>query len=164
MSEWRAVISGIPQGSVLGPILFLININDLDYGVRNCILKFADDTKVFGKVSMKFEQTQLQEDINKLIRWSEEWQMLFNTSKCKVMHFGRTNSHAEYFMNTQKLEKTLELFSHNLKVSSQCTQAYNKASKILGMINRNIVYRSKSILVPLYKSLVRPHLEYCVAA
>jgi len=92
--------------------------------------------------------------------------MLFNTSKCKVVHFGRS----EYFMNTQKLETVEEendlgiIISHNLKVSTQCTQAYNKASKILGMINRNIVYRSKSILVPLYKSLVRPHLEYCIAA
>ena len=57
---------------------------------------------------MVTEQLQLQKDINTLIRWSEEWQMLFNTSKCRVMHWGRSNHHAEYQMNNQKLEVTAE--------------------------------------------------------
>lgn len=159
-----------PTGFSVRANSVLIYINDLDYGLRNWILKFADDTKVFGTVSSTQEHSQLQEDINKLIRWSEEWQMLFNTNKCKVMHFGRSNSLADYYMNGQKLEIVEEekdlgvTISHDLKVSSQCIQAYNKASKILGLINRNIVYRSSNILVPLYKSLVRPHLEYCIAA
>ena len=119
----------------------------MDFGIRNWILTFADDTKVFGKVSTSYEQIQLQEDINKLIKWSEEWQMLFNIGKCEIMHFGRTNSLTEYNMNNQKLETVTEekdlgvIISQDLKASQQCTQAYNKARRILGMINRNIVYR-----------------------
>jgi len=64
-------------------------------------LKFAENIKVFGKVSTANEQLQLQEDINTLIKWSEEWQMLLNTSKCRDMHFGHSNAHAEYQMNSQ---------------------------------------------------------------
>jgi len=149
-------------------ISFGTYINDLYFGIRNWILKFADDTKVFSKVSTSYEQYQLQEDINKLIEWSRRVaDMLFSIGKCKIKHFGRTNSLTEYNMNNQKLETVTEekdlgvIISQDLKASQQ---AYNKARRILGMINRNIVYRSKDIMVPLYKSLVRPHLEYCTAA
>ena len=88
MSDWLAVLSGVPQGSVLGPILFLIYINDLDYGIRNWILKFADDTKLFSRIEDNMDVVKLQEDLSRLIRWSEEWQMLFNVGKCNVMHIG----------------------------------------------------------------------------
>jgi len=74
MSDWLAVLSGVPHGSVLGPILFLIN--DLDYGIRNWILKFADDTKLFSRITDNMDVVKLQEDLSRLIRWSEEWQML----------------------------------------------------------------------------------------
>ena len=70
-------------------ILFLIFINDLDCGIINWILKFADDTNFFGIVNSIEEHAGMQEDLNKLLYWSEEWQMLFNVEKCKVMHFGR---------------------------------------------------------------------------
>ena len=70
--------SGVPQGSVLGPILFLIYINDLDSGVMSWILKFADDTKIYRRVGDSDERRQLQHDLDKLISWSKEWQMLFN--------------------------------------------------------------------------------------
>ena len=85
VSEWLAVLSGVPQGSVLGPLLFLIFINDLEYGVKNWILKFADDTKIFGKISTDRDTVRLQEDLDKLLDWAEEWQMMFNASKCKVI-------------------------------------------------------------------------------
>ena len=84
-----AVLSGVPQGSVLGPILFLIYINDLGIGIKNKVWKFADDTKVFGKVSDPSNHFLLQDDINHLTEWSTDWQMLFNIDKCKVMHFGK---------------------------------------------------------------------------
>ena len=74
--------------SVLGPLLFLIYINDLDYGIKNWILKFADDTKLFGKIQGTSDVIKLQEDLDQLLQWAEEWQMLFNTEKCKVMHIG----------------------------------------------------------------------------
>ena len=168
VSSWLEVLSGVPQGSVLGPLLFLIFINDLDIDIKNWILKFADDTKLFGKIQDVSDVQKFQNDIDKLMKWSEEWQMLFNTSKCKVMHVGRLSFQRQYYMNKQQLElvrqeKDLGItISNDLKVSQQCQQAYNKASKILGLINRTIEYRDTGILLRLYKSLVRPHLEYCV--
>ena len=164
-SDWLSVISGVPQGSVLGPILFLVYINDLDHGVKNWILKFADDTKIFSKVSSPEDRLRLQHDLDILVQWSEEWQMLFNVGKCKVMHFGRTNPNNDYYMSNQKLETScLEkdlgvMISSDLKPSQQCNQAYVKANRILGMIKRTISYKSRSILLQLYKSLVRPHCD-----
>jgi len=91
-SSWIEVFSGVPQGSVLGPILFLIYTNDLDFGLRNWILKFADDTKIFSRINNCLDSERLQSDLLQLIRWSEEWQMLFSVNKCKVMHIENRNS------------------------------------------------------------------------
>jgi len=96
--------------------------------------------------------------------------MVFNVGKWKVTHFSRSNPSNDYFMKKQKLESTqIEkdlgiLISSDLKVSQQCQQAYAKASKSLGMINRTITNKPTKILLQLYKLLVRPHLEYCTAA
>ena len=157
----------MPQGSVLGPILFIIYINDLDFGIRNWILKFADDTKIFSRINNSLDSERLQSDLLQLIRWSEEWQMLFNVNKCKVMHIGKEEQQRQYFMHDQCLEVVCQekkfgiLISNDLKVSQQCQQAY-KASRILGLINRTTEYKHKHILLRLYKSLVRLHLEYCI--
>ena len=84
ISSWKSVLSGVPQGSVLGPILFLVYINDLEEArVTGKILKFADDTKLFRKVKEIGDKQHLQHDIDKLVKWSEKWQMLFNFGKCK---------------------------------------------------------------------------------
>jgi len=104
VSDWIIALSGVPQGSMLGPVLFLIFINDLDFGIKSWILKFADDTKIFNHVSGKADVETLQEDLHRLVRWSEEWQMLFNVSKCKVMHVGSLHFDRQYFMNDQRLE------------------------------------------------------------
>jgi len=97
-------LSGVPQGSVLGPILFLIYINDLDNGIKNWILKFADDTKIFSVVNNDKDRNQLQNDFNNLLSWAEEWQMLFNVLKCKVMHLGYRNCEYSYYMDGTTLE------------------------------------------------------------
>ena len=76
--------SGVPQGSVLGPVLFLTNIIDLDDGISNWISKFADDTKTFGKVDDSQDAENLQKDIDRLVQWSNEWQMMFNVLKSSV--------------------------------------------------------------------------------
>ena len=81
-------------GSVLGPILFLIYINDLDDDITSKVLKFADDTKVFRKIKSDADRQHLQDDLNKLIEWSEKWQMLFNFGKCKCLHTGHGNENA----------------------------------------------------------------------
>ena len=81
VSNWKSVLSGVPQGSVLGPLLFLIYINDLDDNITSNILKVTDDTKVFRMVN----------DLVKLVKWSEKWQMLLNFGKCKCLHIGHWN-------------------------------------------------------------------------
>ena len=82
VSSWKPVLSGVPQGSVLGTILFLIYIHDLEEGVTGNILKFADNTKLFIKTKEIGDKQKLQDYIDKLVRWSEKWQMLFNFGKC----------------------------------------------------------------------------------
>ncbi|RLV51419.1 hypothetical protein D9V41_16950, partial [Aeromicrobium phragmitis] len=99
-------MSGVPQGSVLGPILFLIYINDLDDGVSSKVLNCADDTKVFRKVKRNADTHILQDDLAKLVKWSEKWQMLFNFGKCKCMHIGHGNVDEEYKMGDTILGKT----------------------------------------------------------
>jgi len=82
------ILNGVPQGSVLGALLFLVYINDLDTGLINELLKFADDTKVFGKVTDGSESESIQEDLNRLVNWADRWKMEFNVKKCKLMHVG----------------------------------------------------------------------------
>jgi hypothetical protein len=169
-SGWRSVTSGVPQGSVLGPILFLIFINDIDCGIINWILKFADDTKLFGRVNTEDEAAGLQRDMDTLCTWASDWQMKFNVEKCKTMHIGFANKGFTYSMNGHKLEeinneKDLGIIIRNdLKVSDQCQQACNKANRMLGLIRRTIISRNPVMLTRLYKSLVRPHLEYSSVA
>ena len=79
VSSWKSVLSGVPQGSVLGPILFLVYINDLEEGVTGKILKFADDTKLFRKVKEIGDKQNLQDD-DKLVKWSEKWPILGNAN------------------------------------------------------------------------------------
>ena len=88
----------MPQGSVLGPILFTIYINDIDDNISSKILKFADDTKLIRNVGNVMDISILRDDLNRMVKWSEDWQMLFNVDKCKVMHVGRTNKSEQYDM------------------------------------------------------------------
>ena len=107
-SDWIPVLSGVSQGSVLGPYLFVIYINDIDDTVSSKILKFADYTKITASISSVEEQHILQTDITRLMEWSEEWQMKFNENKCKVMHLGYNNPSYEYSMNDEVFIDTEE--------------------------------------------------------
>ena len=170
ISKWRPVLSGVPQGSVLGPILFLIYINDIDDCVSSKISKFADDTKLFHKVSDLEDNDRLQSDLQRLTEWANVWQMEFNASKCKVLHFGNSNRSFSYNINSVSLEATNSekdlgvYISNDLKPEKHINEVVLKANRLLGMIYRSIEIKSKDIIVPLYCSLVRPHLEYCIQA
>ena len=163
VSSWKSVLSGVPQGSVLGHILFLVYINDLEEGVTGKILKFADDTKLFRKVREIGDKQNVQDDIDKLVKWSEKWQMLFNFGKCKCLHTGSRNTGMNYEMGGTILSKTVKekdlgvAMNANMKVSEQCRIATSKGNQVLGMIRRNITYKEKSLIIPLYKAIVRPH-------
>ena len=168
VSSWKSVLSGVPQGSELGPILFLVYINDLEEGVTSKILKFADDTKLFRKTKEIGDKQKVQDYINKLVKWSEKWQMLFNFGTCKCLHTGPGNTGMNYEMGGTILSKTVKekdlgvTMNANMKVSEQCRIAASKGNQVLGMIRRNITHKEKRSIAPLYKAIVRPHLEYCI--
>ena len=167
-SIWSEVLSGVPQGSVLGPLLFLLFINDLDTGIISKLCKFADDTKLGGTVGTEEDVNKLRDDLKKLYLWAEEWQMAFNVDKCVVMHFGNKNKQYDYEMGGSKLKNSTAerdlgvIIASDGKVSEQCLVAAKKANSVLGMIKRNIKSRSREVIGRLYKTLVRPKLEYCV--
>ena len=148
----------------------LVYINDLEEGVTGKILKCADDTKLFRKTKEIGGKQKIQDDIDKLVRSSEKWQMLFNFGKCKCLHTGPGNTGMNYEMGGTILSKTVKenylevTLNADMKVSEQYIIAASKGSQVLGMIRRNITYKEKSLIVPLYKAIVILHLEYCIHA
>jgi len=133
------------------------------------VLKFADDTKVYRVVDNRLDSSQLQNDLDVLGNWAVKWQMKLNVEKCKVVHCGKRSIEFEYSLLVHPLEAVASekdlgvVFSSDLKLRRQCEEAYSKASQMLGLINRTIQFKNPKVLLPLYKSIVRPHLEYCSA-
>ena len=105
-----------------------------------------------------------------LQKWSIDWQMQFNPDKCKVMHIGRHNPMFTYTIANKQLEAVKEekdlgvIIAEDLKPSAHCTESYTKANRMLGLIKRTVSSRQLGIMLNLYKSIVRPHLEYCSPA
>ncbi len=171
-SGWEEVLSGVPQGSVLGPVLFSLFIHDIDEaGAKlNIIKKFADDTKGAKTVRGVDDKTAMQTALNELNSWAERWGMAFNLPKCKVMHVGHGNPGYEYEMNGKKLEVTEQerdigvIMTRNLRPKAQCERAAGTAMGVLRQIERAFHYRDRVIFLRLYKQYVRPHLEFAVQA
>jgi ribonuclease P/MRP protein subunit RPP40 len=169
-SNWIPVLSGVPQGSVLGPILFFIYINDIDDRIESKILKFADDTKLYRRIINEEDVTKLQEDLATLCKWSREWLMLFNVDKCKILHLGHGNKMVPYTMNGVGLQAVQEevdlgiVIQEDLKWAKQCAKVVGKANRTLGLIKRCFGHLTEDVFLKLYKSLVRPKLEYAVQA
>jgi len=173
-SRWAGVDSGVPQGSVLGPVLFICYINDLPEMIASLIYMYADDTKVSRAVNCDMDRVALQGDLDQLVEWSRIWQLQFNVGKCKVMHLGRANPKAEYRMRQTRdgksesialqesaEEKDLGVWiTDNLKSSVHVAHAVSKANQILGLIRRTFSYLDMPLVKQLYTAMVRPHLEY----
>ena len=161
------VLSGVPQGSVLGPLLFILFINDMPLDIVNKLLLFADDAKLCARASTPILN---QEDINRLAVWQLLWGLTFNTNdnKCKVMHIGKNNPCNSYVLNGKALPSTDEEKDLGVTVNQEFTwrthidNSIKKANSTMAWIMRVIIVKDITTMTQLFKTLVRPHLEYCV--
>ena len=160
------ITSGVPQGSVLGPTLFVYFINDMPDVVLSNIKIFADDTKIYSGVKNDSSGKKLQESLDNLTKWTESWQIKFNSAKCSVMHIGKDNPKRNYTMEGTPLdksdaEKDLGVYvDNNLSFDHHVNTTVNKANKLAGMISHYITYKSPKVMIQLYKGLIRPVMEY----
>ena len=164
------VTSGVPQGSLLGPILFLLFVDDLPNTVKTSrVACYADDTKIFKSIDSITDCNALQSDLNDLVSWSESSGLIFNQSKCKYQCITRKKSPVQptYNINETPLEscdteKDLGVWvSSNLTSDKQVTEQCAKANKLLGFVRRASRYiQSIQTRRTLYLSLVRCHLGY----
>ena len=165
-SPWTTVGSGIPQGSVLGPTLFAVFINDMPSYISSCCKMFADDAKIYRAVNCIEDARTLQMDVDNMVQWSKKWQLPFNVKKCTCIHFGPANLKQVYTMGNHKLETVTEEKDHGviiddaLKFHKQTAASIKKANNILGVMKRTFVELDLRTLPLIYKSMVRPHLEY----
>ena len=167
-SNKMKVTSGVPQGSVLGPVLFLVYINDLVTDLECPTLLFADDAKILKEIKTDEDIQAMQRDLVRLQEWSKKWLLDFNAEKCVTMHMGHRNPGYVYNLNGKPLEESVlekDLGVHvssDLKPAGHVGVAAAKGNRMVGLIRRNFPDLDMGSGRVLYCSLVRPHLEYAV--
>ena len=177
ISEWVEVKSGVPQGSVLGPLLFVIYINGLPDNLNTCCKMYADDTKLLARLRpgyLKEDASLLQQDIDRVHAWTETWLMRLNLDKCKLMHIGKNNPETTYTLKNYNNEDTFPIkvtnserdlgvqITNNLKFSEQVNIATSKAFKMLGLLKSTFSHRGQDMWKRLYTTYIRPQIEYAI--
>ena len=172
-SEWKDVSAGVPQGSVLGPLFFLIYINDLPDGLLSNVKIFADDTSLFSVVKDPIiSSSELNHDLGLINYWAHQWKMSFNPDKSKQaveITFSRKRSppyHPPITFNhlhvaKEDVQKHLGLYlDKQLNFQHHLKEKISKANKGIGVIKRLSPYLPRASLISIYKMFVRPHLDY----
>ena len=172
-SEEVDVKSGVPQGTVLGPILFLLFINDMPEHPRHSKIRlFADDCVIYRKIATEDDCDLLQEDLKSLEKWEETWKMEFNPSKCFSLNVTRKRNkltrkytlRGSVLQNVDRTEYLGVTIQSDLRWNSHIDKIVNKANRNLGMIRRNIKTNCSKAKERAFNSLVRPNLEYACSA
>ena len=175
-SEWSDVLSGVPQGSVLGPLLFVIFVKDLTNVIKNTCKLYADDCKLLAPVRDAHDAASLQSDIHAVQKWCKDWMMELNIGKCRVMHCGNRNPKNAYIFadSTNSTSFPLEvtyrerdlgiIITPDMKWGDQVANAVGKASRALGVLKKTFKSRDPKLWKKLYATHIRSHLEFGVAA
>ena len=167
LSKAKSVVSGVPQGSVMGPLLFLLFINDLPESMKGLVKIFADDLKM---IVNPFKLPDIEADLTALCVWETKWLLKFNLDKCFVLHIGKSNPQNVYSFNGSDLtsttkEKDLGVYFNDKFTFTDAISAFvSKAKSRLFWVTRNVISRDPDVMLKAYKSIVRPHLEYCCQA
>lgn len=172
-SDCGNVLSGVPQGSVLGPVLFLLFINDLPDGIRSSVRLFADDCVLYRNIYSQDDADILQNDLNKLALWEQDWLMEFNVSKCHTLRVSRHRTDRQLTFDYSLHDQILETVSSakylgvtlnsDLDWGTHINNISSKANKTLGFLRRNLAFAPRETKAMAYKTLVRPQLEYASA-
>ena len=176
LSSFKPVLSGVPQGSVLGPLLFILYINDLPETLEasSCSSLYADDTKLYKCIDTLDDCKVLEQNLNVLLEWCNKWGMTLNFNKCMIVSFHKhgmnTLTYDYHYIDKdancgiiQRVSSVTDLgvkFDDELSFSFHIYDKIALANKMLGIIKRNFVNMNKECFLLLYKSLVRSHLEY----
>ena len=167
-SKWENVTSGILQGSVLGPILFVIYINDLPDTVESDSYLFADDTKIFRIIKGEDDKEILQDDFTKLEEWSGKWLLKFHPEKCKHMKISKSKNEETntYKLLGQDIETVTQEKDIGVIIDSELTfenhlcEKVKKATSIFAAMRRTFKYLDTKSFLVIYNTLVRTHLDY----
>ena len=165
-STWSEVMSGVPQGSALGPILFVVFINDMPKSLSSVCKMFTDDAKVYREVNCTEDCESLQLDLDIMSEWPHKWQLPFNETKCKCMYFGTPKM--KYTMKNHILEESSEerdlgvIIDDSLKFRRHAAEAVKKANTVLGIIKNSFITLDTRTLPLLYKygNVLWIHLHY----
>lgn len=164
LSNRHRVLSGVPQGSVLGPLLFLVFISDLALNIKSKITFFADDTKLYANPIT--HHAELQQDLTEVESWSKIWKMQLNEEKCTVLSIGTTNTEFPYVLNNITLKHVEEqkdlgiIVSSNLKWDTHISNIVKKTNSLVYCMQKAFHDRSADSILKLYKTFIRPKLEY----
>ena len=167
-SEFAPVQSGVPQGTVLGPLMFLVYINDICGGISSNTRLFADDCILYRVIKDKLDQDTLQADLNLLIKWTKTWQMAFNAKKCVVLRCTRllTTLSYDYHINDSLLQLVTKhpylgvLLDSTMSFRNHLENITTKATRMLNFLRRNLYRCNQEVKCMAYTHLVRPMLEY----
>ena len=170
-SDFCKVVSGVPQGTVLGPVLFLVFINDLPSTVNSQCKLFADDLVIYREVKCREDEKRMQEDLDKLSEWEDTWGMKFHPDKCEHIIITRKRSPhiSSYTLRGHQLQTVSEAkylgvtITSKLEWKDHIDMIAKKSNKTLGFLRRNLRNAPEKTREMAYKALVRPQLEYCAA-